>query len=211
MTRILISRLRVILWLLMFHYGYHCILLLYVEPQMGFGSMADYFDPELLRTGLATVPWYLSNFLHIMGGFGLALLGFALRIPGQRLKAGLQDILALFSGLLFFVVGISGFAGYNSTLWISDGLLQPVMAGWAIFRYTILLAAVVATAFFIGLLGYSTHKYFNLPKWFSFCSYGIAALLCLFLLFPIPAPLLLFCWSLLFLLALTKNVPGGKG
>ncbi len=61
------------------------IVMLFVEPGMGFAGPADFFDPVKVLRGAATVVWAVEDVIYL--GFGIALVYLALRSDDRWLRA----------------------------------------------------------------------------------------------------------------------------
>lgn len=185
---------------------FHTILLLFVEPLMGFKGMGDYFDADLLMPALGSVQWQISNAFHMTAGILIPIIGISIVETSKSLLQATFNKVATFCGVLFFIVGISGFAALNATNWLDPEKLEIALTGFSIFRYTFLLAAVVCLSIFIIILSWIGKKHNLFPGWFTYFSYLIAIALLAFIFIPLPVPLILFVWSTLFgIIMITKK------
>jgi len=160
--------------------------------------MGDYFNTALLIPSLDTVQWMISNVFHMIGGILIPAIGISLGKYVKDPPTPWLNNFSLFSGILFFIVGISGFAALNTTHWLNEEILESALIGFSIFRYTLLLSAIVSFGLFIAMLGWLGGKNSFLPTWFSYVSYLIALVLFAFIFVPVPVPLVLFVWSVIF-------------
>ena len=197
----------ILLLILALDYLFHSYLLIILEPEMGFREIGDYFHSDLLIPSLSTIPWQISNVLHMAEGMIIPIIGLAFLHDSRLLSKSILNLISFFCGILFFIVGVSGFAGQNLIKWLNPENLEMAMVGFATFRYTILLTAIVGMALFIfqvSLLGRSGKI---LPGWFTYIGHLLAIILVAFLFIIIPVPLILFLWSFIFsIIMLTKKV-----
>jgi hypothetical protein len=165
---------------------------------MGFHGMKDYFDTPLLVPALSSIEWQVSNALHMLGGLSVAAIGIA--FSNNSTNAILQPgkSIALCCGILFFIVGVSGFTALNATHWLADEELRIALTSFIMFRYTLLTSAIASLGIFIAVVGWAGTNSNFFPGWFSYFSYATSIACIAFLFILLPIPLILFIWSAAF-------------
>jgi hypothetical protein len=66
-------------------FGFISLVLLVIEPRMGFATLADYFDPSKVFAAAASPAWILGDIVYI--GFGVALAYLAVTSADAPLGA----------------------------------------------------------------------------------------------------------------------------
>ena len=174
----------------------HSIVLLVLEPAMGFREFSDFFDLEKIVPALSSMAWNVSNLMHVLVGFALLLLASGIR-SNDATQPLLATAFSLTAAPLFVVIGMSGFVG-DQLVGLLDNSVErdAALLGLVVgARTTVLYAAV---ALFGGLVLTISARNDLTPRWLRFLGIpvGIAGLGFAFL--PTPIPLLLFIWAAAF-------------
>lgn len=169
------------------------VILLAIEPGMGFRGVADYFDLEKVVPASSSTAWNLSNLSHLVQGGALLILCTAYRSSSNASKTTIA-MLALVAAPLSMVVGLSGFVLEFLVHLLPDGAARDASLYGLLATRTTLLVTVVAI---LGLLFLT----FSLSRelvasWLRLLGLPIGVAAILFVFYPTPMPLLLFVWWL---------------
>ena len=174
----------------------HSVILLFLEPAMGFKNMADFFDLAKVVPALGSAAWFVSNMLHIALGTTLLLFQSELRQPDATRRDFAADC-CLAAAPLFVVVGMSGFVGEAllNIMQANSAGRDAALYGLLAVRTMVLIAGVAL----LGLMILSVSLRKNMAKsWLRLLGLPIGLAALLFVLVPTPAPVLLFVWFLAF-------------
>ena len=181
----------------------HSLVLLVFEPAMGFREFSDFFNLEKIVPALSSPAWFVSNFMHVLLGFGL--LVFASGIQAARIaRPAIAAACGFAAAPLFVIVGMSGFVGDQLVTILTDDVERDAaLLGLVIGSRTMVLYA--AAALFGGMVLAVSAQTDFVPRWLRILGVpvGIAALMFVFV--PTPIPLLLFIWSAAMLFCMRKN------
>lgn len=188
--------------LLAFAFLCHSIVLLVVEPAMGFREFSDFFDLEKVIPALSSRAWYVGNIMHVAIGFGLLLLASGIHSASIP-RAVLTASFGFAAAPLFVVIGMSGFVGDQLVGLLVDNAERDAALLGLIGARTMMLYAAVAV--FGGMILAISAPSDFMPRWLRLLGLpaGIAALI--FAIVPTPIPLILFIWSAALLFCLWRE------
>ena len=183
---------------LSFAFLLHSVILLILEPAMGFQEFADFFDLEKIIPALNSGAWLVGNLMHVLTGFGLLFLAAGVASLDIQ-RPGASAAFGFAAAPLFVIIGMSGFVGQQLVGLLADTAQRDAaLLGMIIGSRTMILYAAIAL--FGGMILMLSAQPRRLPLWLRLYGViaGVAALV--FALFPTPIPLILFLWCVAFLL-----------
>ena len=174
------------------------IVLLFLEPAMGFKSFADFFDLQKVIPALSSWAWRIGNVAHLINGFGLLFLSAGVRSLSLQQSVTISSF-GLAAAPLFVVIGMSGFVGDQLVHLLADeSERDAALLGLIIGARTAVLYAAVAL-FGAMVLAISADTEFA-PRWLRILGIPIGAAGLLFVFLPSPMPVVLLIWSVAFLM-----------
>ncbi len=185
------------------------VVLLVLEPNMGFTSFADFYDLQKVVPALSSWEWRIGNVAHLLDGFGLLFLSSGIRTMKLQRSAIISSI-GLAAAPLFIVIGMSGFVGDQLISLLADesernaALLGLIMGS----RTMVLYAAV--SLFGAMVLAFSAENQFG-PRWLRILGVPVGLCGLLFVFFPTPVPAILLIWSAAFLTTIFRGRWVGTG
>jgi hypothetical protein len=174
-------------------YAASAVILLVVEPGMGFRGFQDFWKPDLVVPALTSTAWLISDLCHLLSGALLIVLAASLRQPAAS-PSRLLPMLGLAAGMTFVLVAMID----RAAAWLPHMVVQPVMlatlaVGFVATRTGILLAALFFLGGFIAAIAWVGRR--RLPVWFVILSFAVAIMAMGFVLVPTPVPLALSAWA----------------
>lgn len=171
----------------------HSIVLLVLEPAMGFREFGDFFDLGKIVPALSSAAWRLGNVLHLLVGFGLLFFGSGLRsadAPAPKMAAAC----AFAAAPLFMTVGMTGIVGDQLVDLLADAAERDAaLLGLLLGARTALLYAAVALLG--GMLIALSLEASWLPRWLRIAGAAVGVAALSFAALPMPVPLFLLAWS----------------
>lgn len=179
----------------------HSFVLVVLEPAMGFHHFSDYTDLRKVMPALGSVAWAVSNVDHLVLGLGLALFTAGTRFE-ESAALRVARVFGVAASCLFVVVGMSGIVGNKLTNLMDAGSAETAILGLIGFRMTLLYAAVACFGALILALSAS-------PRigriWIRVLGAAVGLLALLFPWVATPVPLLIFVWSVCYLILETRR------
>ena len=167
------------------------LILVAIEPGMGFTGPADYFDPSKVLIGSESLVWLLGDLIYL--GFSVALAYLALGSDDRFLRAS-----GLAAAVTFLLIASLGRTLAQLPILISDkGRLEAAVLGLAAVRFGTLKTMVVALGTFAwrttreGAAGVGSAAWRGL-------GYLLLAASATFVFVFIPIPLLFTVWAVWF-------------
>ena len=164
-------------------------ILLFVEPAMGFGAFADYFDPARVLAAAPSTAWLIGDLIYL--GFGPALARLAVSSADRYLRAT-----GLIAAVAFFFIGSLGrvMAALPAIIEPADQL-QAAVLGLLPVRF----AALRTTVFALGVFAWRTTRPTpgdprRSPAWQGLGYLALAASIAFIFVF-LPVPLLFAVWA----------------
>ena len=182
------------------------VILVAIEPGMGFAGPADYFDPAKVLVGIKSLAWLLGDLIYL--GFSVALAYLALGpLSVGTLSGGSDDRYLRASGLAaavaFLFIASLGRTLAQLPFFISDsGRLEAAVLGLTAVRFGALKTMVVA----LGVFAWRTTRASEAEAgsavrpgalWRGF-GYLILVASVVFVFVFVPVPLLFAVWAVWF-------------
>lgn len=183
----------------------HSVILLFLEPGMGFHELADYFDLARVVPALGSIVWFVSNTLHVAMGVALLFFQSALRQAGNK-----RHLLAADAGIvtapLFVVVGMSGFVGQHlvEILRTDRAALDASLYGLLAVRTYIMTGAIALYGLMVVAISLRAD---NVAVWMRALGTVVGLAGIVFVLIPLPVPVLFLAWSVAFSVWNRKQAP----
>ncbi|MCB1120118.1 MAG: hypothetical protein KJT03_01105 [Verrucomicrobiae bacterium] len=118
------------------------LILLVVEPRMGFTETADYFNPVKLQAASTSGVWLTGDILYLL--MGLALAGLAWFYPNLYTRTS-----AILAGTGFILLACFGRSlAMLPANYYNPQVVPPAILGIVTVRFAVLKATVLITAFF---------------------------------------------------------------
>jgi len=180
-------------------FGAVSVILLFVEPGMGFAQVADFFDPAKVLTGAASLAWLSEDLIYL--GFGVALGFLAVQSDDRYLRAS-----GLVAATLFFLIGNLGrVLAVLPDLIAEPGQLHAAVLGLLPVR----LAALRTCVFALGIFAWRTTREpaseGNGTRAWRSLGYVVLGGAIVFLFVFIPVPLLFAVWAAWLTVRKTQN------
>jgi hypothetical protein len=171
-------------------FGVVSFIMLRIEPQMGFVTPADYFDPENVVAGYATTAWKVENLIYL-------LLPFALLVLARSADDTRARVSGVIAAVLFFLLGALDRVGIQLPALAPDGeAVRAALMAMLPVRAAVLKTAVVA----LGALAWTTTRAPGGKGMWTGAWRGLGWVILagsgLFVFVFVPAPLLFFVWGL---------------
>jgi hypothetical protein len=127
-------------------FGFISLVLLVIEPRMGFATVADYFDPSKVFAASAAAPWILGDIFYL--GFGVALVYLAVTSVDEYLRAA-----GLVAAAGFFLVGCLDRVAASIPVFVGDTNQQEAAL---IGLLSVRLAVLRTSVFSLGIVAWRT-------------------------------------------------------
>lgn len=172
-------------------WGAVCYVAIFIEPDMGFESMADFFDTTKVAGGYETsVAWRLVTGLMLLLPVAIAVLVHE-STDRYRLRAGLA------SAVLILVVACLDLVGYQLNSLLADGeAVRTAIAAMLPVRFGIQKALVVMLALFAWRTTQASPHRGALNRAWRVSGWVVLALGIVFVFAPFPVPVVFFVWGL---------------
>ena len=182
-------------------------ILITIEPEMGFSTMADYWNPELVVPALNSIPWLVSDVCHMLNGILLIILSSTFATAHGTL-ASLLRASGTVSGAFFVLVAMLDRVGARMPELIQDPETLSVLSiAFISTRMGALLAAVFTLGGFIVLMSAESLRERWYAAWFSYFGFVVGALAIVFFVLPSPIPIPLSLWAIALGVFLLRNAP----
>ena len=170
-------------------FGFISLVLLVIEPRMGFATLADYFDPSKVFAAADSPAWILGDIVYI--GFGVALAYLAVTSADAPLRAA-----GLMAAVGFFLVGCLGRVAGGITGFVAAtnqeeaALLGLLSVRLAVLRTSVFSLGIVAWRTTVTEAGRGPGP----VLWRGFGLLVLAASIAFVFVF-LPVPLLFAVWA----------------
>ena len=175
-------------------YAVSAVILLLVEPRMGFRHMLDFWNPELVVPALSSTAWLVSDLCHLASGVLLLVLADS---PAAAAPCGTSRLVSIFgqvAGAVFVLLAMIDRAGaWLPSMVVGPQMLDTLAVGFIATRLGVLFAALFFLGGFIALTAWHGRR--ALPAWFLVLSVIVAAAALVFAIVPMPIPVALAIWA----------------
>jgi hypothetical protein len=170
----------------------HSVVLLVLEPAMGFTEFSDFFDLDKIIPALGSAGWMIGNFMHVLAGMGLLFLASGVRSAGIS-RSSVTAGFGLAAAPLFVIVGMSGFVGRQLLGLLTDpGERDAALLGMILGSRTMVLYAAIALMG--GMMLLLSAQIGLIPRWFRIYGIFAGAAALAFPFIPTPIPLIFLVW-----------------